>query len=80
VPDADAIAIHSGAALAEGRHYLPGIVPNPMCALSVLKQAVQAERGIAAQYLLAFPPGESVTLTARISIRAAALQQIRAAD
>ncbi|NHZ32636.1 hypothetical protein [Massilia rubra] len=54
--------------------------PDPLRALSLLKHAVQAERGIAAQSLLALPPGESGAPHARLSIRAAAPLQIGSAD
>lgn len=80
VPAADAIAGHSSVRLAEVQRYLRGQVPNPIRALSLLKHAVRAERGIAAQYLLALPPGESGAPHARTSIRDAAPLQISSAD
>ncbi|WP_198420869.1 hypothetical protein [Massilia atriviolacea] len=80
VPDADAIAGHSSVRLAEGQQYLQGQVLNPVRALSLLKHAVQAERGIAAQYLLALPLSESGAPHVRLSIRAAAPLQIRSVD
>ena len=79
LPNADAIAGHSGVRLAAGQQYLLGQVLTPMRALSLLQHAVQAERSIAAQYLLALPAGTAGTAHARLSIRAAAPQQIRAA-
>lgn len=79
VPDADAIAGHCGMPLAEGRQYLQGQVLTPTSALSLMQHAVQAERGIAAQYLLALPSGMQGAPRAPLSIRAAAPQQIRAA-
>lgn len=79
LPNVDAVASHSGVPLAEGQQYLLGQVLTPMRALSPLQHAVQAERSIAAQYLYALAAVTAGAPHARISIRATAPLQFRAA-
>ncbi|HEX8610678.1 MAG TPA: hypothetical protein VF800_05260 [Telluria sp.] len=79
LPNVDAISRYPSTALTSGQPYLLGQRLTPALALTVLDDAVQAQRSIAAHYLNALRPSANAAGPARLFTRAVAHSQIRLA-
>ena len=79
LPNVDAISRFSSVALKSGQPYLLGQMLTPANALTVLDNAVQAQRSIAAYYLNRLPLAADAAGSTRLFTRGLAQSQIRCA-